>query len=173
MRGRTMKLICAWCRQDIGSVEGSKLSDGEISHGICESCHDNIMFQQGVPLQEYLDSLPLPVLVVNDDVVVQAANRKACELLGKGPLEIVQLLGGNVFECAYARLPEGCGKTIHCSGCAIRRTVSRTYETGEPQRMVPATLRRGFEGHVSTIALSITTMMVGDFVMLRVEKFGI
>ena len=73
-----MKLICAWCRQDIGRVEGSKLSDSEISHGICESCHDNIMFQQGVPLQKYLDSLPLPVLVVNDDVVVQAANRKAC-----------------------------------------------------------------------------------------------
>lgn len=93
-----MKLICAWCRPDIGRVEGSKLCDSEISHGICESCHDNIMFQQGVPLQQYLDSLPLPVLVVNDDVMVQAANRKACELLGKGPDEIVQLLGGNVFE---------------------------------------------------------------------------
>ncbi len=64
-----MRLICAWCRRDIGRVKGSKLPDSEISHGICESCQDNIVFQEGVPLQKYLDSIPFPVLVVNDRLI--------------------------------------------------------------------------------------------------------
>jgi PAS domain-containing protein len=168
-----MKHICAWCRKEIGRVEGSRLSDSEISHGICDSCLDNITFQQGVPLQQYLDSFPLPVFAVDSYGVVKAVNSRACEALGKEPVEVVQHLSGNVFECAYARLPEGCGRTIHCSGCTIRRAITKTYETGEPQSMIPATLNRGLPGHVSQIALYITTMKAGDVVMLRVEKTGL
>jgi len=99
-------------------------------------------------------------------------NKKACEVLGKEPLEIMQHLGGNVFECAYARLPEGCGRTVHCSGCAIRRTVTKTYETGEPQSMVPAILHRENSGRPLKIALSITTVKKGNIVVLRVDNIG-
>jgi len=153
----------------MGTVEGSAHPDTEISHGICEGCLNNLEFQQGVPLQRYLDSIPLPVVVVDRSVVVKAANRTACEALHKEPLEMVQHLAGNVFECAHARLPEGCGKTVHCSGCVIRRSVTRTYETGEPQAAVPAMLRRGGEGHAPDIALTITTVRSGDTVLLRVD----
>ena len=153
----------------MGAVEGSARPDTETTHGICGDCLDNFEFQQGVPFQRYIDSLPLPVLVVDRHVVVKAVNRRACEALGKEPLEIVQHLGGNVFECARARLPEGCGNTVHCSGCAIRRSVTRTFETGEPQKGVPAVLRRGGTTSLRDIALTITTVRSGDIVMLRVD----
>jgi hypothetical protein len=164
-----MKRICAWCRQEMGSVEGTVLPDAEISHGICRSCCDNFEFQKGVPLQRYLDSLPLPVLAVDRSVVVKASNAQACNGLGKDPREVIQHLGGNVFECSHARLPEGCGGTVHCSGCAIRRSVERTYETGEPQIRVPAVLKREGHGSVSDVALIITTVKSGDVVLLQVE----
>jgi hypothetical protein len=80
-----MKRICAWCRQGMGSVEGTMRPDTEISHGICSSCRDNFEFQMGVPLQKYLDSLPLPVLAVDRSVVVKASNARACHALGKDP----------------------------------------------------------------------------------------
>ena len=153
----------------MGAVEGSTRPDTEISHGICEGCLSNFEFQQGVPLQRYLDSIPLPVVVVDRDVVVKAANHSASEALHKEQPEMVQHLAGNVFECAHARLPEGCGGTIHCSGCVIRRSVTRTYETGEPQAGVPAMLRRGGSGHPPDIALTITTVRSGDMVLLRVD----
>jgi len=153
----------------MGTVEGSTRPDTEISHGICEGCLNNLEFQQGVPLQRYLDSIPLPVVVVDRHVVVKAVNRAASESLCKEPREMVQHLAGNVFECSHARLPEGCGGTVHCSGCAIRRSVMRTYETGEPQAGVPAMLRRGGAGHPPDIALTITTVRSGDVVMLRVD----
>ena len=165
-----MKRVCAWCTKEMGAVEGSSHPDTEISHGICGSCADNFTFQQGVPFQRYLDSIPVPVLAVDRFVVVKAVNRKACDMLGKEPREIVQHLGGNVFECAHARLPEGCGRTIHCSGCVIRKSVTRTFETGEPQISVPATLRRRDPDHPSAVVLFITTVKSGDMVMLRVDR---
>ena len=165
-----MKRVCAWCAKAMGTVEGSSHPDTDISHGICENCVDNLTFQQGVAFQRFLDSIPIPVLAVDRYVVVKAVNRTACNVLGKDPPEIIQHLGGNVFECAHARLPEGCGRTIHCSGCVIRKSVNRTFETGEPQVRVPATLRHGDPDHPSAVALVITTVRSGDVVMLRVDR---
>jgi len=110
--------------------------------------------------------------VVDDDVVIKTVNAKACELLGKDVPAMQGLRGGNVLECAHARRPEGCGKTIHCSGCAIRRAVTRTYETGEPQSMVPATLHQTDLDDPSAIALRITTVKVDGTVFLRVDRIG-
>jgi PAS domain-containing protein len=154
----------------MGTVKGSARLDADTSHGICESCLNNFEFQKGVPLQRYLDSIPLPVIVVDRHVVVKAANRTACETLCKDPVEMVQHLAGNVFECAHARLPEGCGNTVHCSGCAIRRSVTKTFETGEPQICVAAVLRRGGPGHPQDITLTITTVRSGNAVMLRMDS---
>ena len=55
-----MKRVCAWCMKEMGAVEGGNRPDTEITHGICESCVDNFTFQQGVPFQRYLDSIPVP-----------------------------------------------------------------------------------------------------------------
>lgn len=164
-----MKRVCAWCNGDMGQAEGSARANTETTHGICSRCLDNFKFQQGVPIQRYLDSLPLPVVVVDRYAVVKAMNREACSALGKGPQEIVQHLVGNVFECAHARLPEGCGRTIHCSGCTIRRSVTRTFETGEPQVDVPATLRYIGPADARAVTLAITTVKAGEAVMLRVD----
>lgn len=141
-----------------------------VSHGICPACVSNLTFQQGVSLHQFLDDFELPVLVVDGDVQVTDANAAACRVLGKEADELRGHRGGEVFECAHARLPGGCGRTLHCSGCAIRRSVTTTYRTGEPQSMVPASLSRGDPDDPSSIALSITTVKVGDLVLLRVER---
>jgi PAS domain-containing protein len=158
--------------KDIGVVEGSGQPDTVISHGICLSCADKLKFPHEVSLKQFIDSIPIPLFVVDDDVVVQTVNAKACEFLGKEASALQGLRGGNVLECAYSRRPEGCGKTIHCSGCAIRRAVIRTFETGEPQSMVPATLHHTDLDDPSAIALRITTVKVDGTVFLRVDTIG-
>ena len=161
---------CAWCRSEIRKIASTRYPESEISHGICPACHNNIRFQEGVPLGEYLDSLPAPVYVVDGNGVVKGVNRRGCETLGKDPHEIVQHLGGDVFECAYARLPEGCGRTVHCSGCTIRRTVMRTFETGQPQSRVSAVLNQGDADEPTQVPLTITTVKSEGFVLLRVDE---
>jgi len=165
-----MKRVCAWCLKEMGVVETSERPDTEISHGICENCLDNLTAQSGMSFQHYLDSLPLPVFMVDGNVEVIAVNSRACAVLGKKNAELIHHLGGNVFECQYARLPLGCGRTIHCSGCTIRKAVTRTFETGEPLSMVPATLSHADLDHPTEISLYITTAKVGDMFMLRVDK---
>jgi hypothetical protein len=167
-----MKHVCAWCTKEIGRVESSSHPDTAISHGICPSCVDNLTLQHEVSLQQFIDSIPVPVLVVEADVVVQAANIRAGAALGRTAGSLKGFRGGNVLECAYARRPEGCGRTIHCSGCTIRRAVTLTFETGRPQSGVPATLHRNDPDHPSAIALRITTVKAGGSVFLRVDRIG-
>jgi hypothetical protein len=124
----------------------------------------------GVPLQSYLDSLPVPIFVVDDDVVVQAANKLGYAMLNKQPDQVLKRLGGIVFECAYARLPEGCGRTVHCTGCAIRRSVAHTYETGESLYDVPALLHCGRESEENAVILRLSTEMLGNVVVLHIDR---
>lgn len=165
---------CSWCNEFLDTIEvGVHLEEG-IIQGICGSCVENFLFQKGVPLRRYLDSLPMPVLVVDADMVVQTMNTAALKLQGRSPEEKGGVLrGGDVFECAQARLPGGCGRTIHCSGCSIRRTVTKTWETGEPQSNVPATLKPVGPDERAEVSMTIATYKAGNQVMLRVDRFDL
>ena len=84
-----MKRICSWCRQGMSSVESTMLPDTEILHGICNSCCNNFEYQMGVPLQQYLERLPLIVLAVDRSVVAKVPNAQTCHALGKDPREVI------------------------------------------------------------------------------------
>jgi hypothetical protein len=162
--------MCAWCKTDIEPRGTEEPADGPVSHGICALCRNNIEFQEGVALQGYLDSIPLPIVVLDSRFQIAALNSKACESTGKNPKDSSQRLPGNVFECEKARLPGGCLRAMCCSGCAIRKAVLKTFSTGEPECAVPATLT--LEGSPSALTLTITPIKVGDVVMLRIEGLG-
>jgi len=166
----SMKVVCAWCRARIAGSGGNEPSDSVTSHGICPACVENFSFQDGVSLQRFLDTVPLPVLAIDAECRTETLNQKACEVLGK-PRESVRLeLLGPVFSCAYSRLPEGCGRTIHCSGCAIRKAVTQTFETGEPRVSIPATLTLGDLDEPAAVDLTITTIKADGMVLLRLER---
>jgi len=165
-----MLQICAWCKKQIGTVSQTTFGDDVVSHGICKDCVDNLTFQKGVPLQRYLDALREPVMLMTGDGVVCQVNSAACRLLGKEATAVERQLAGDVFECAYARLPEGCGRTIHCSGCTLRRAVTETHQTGIPRYRIPATLSREDPDHPGSITMYITTVKVGDVVLLRLDR---
>lgn len=165
-----MTIHCSWCNNEISPRETGRSTDRRISLPLCQSCSELLVFQMGVPLQAFLDRLPAPIFVVDGDGTVEAANALGYKLLNKKPDQVLKKLGGVVFECAYSRLPEGCGGTVHCSGCAIRRTVSHTYETGESRIEVPATLKYDGSGKPGDIDMLISTEKMGDVVLLRIDR---
>ena len=143
-----------------------------ITGGICGDCLRRIGEQAGMGLMEFLDRLELPVMVLDDDVKVQQANRPMRVLLGKDPSQIADRLGGEVFECVHAREPGGCGQTIHCSGCTIRRAVTETFMTGRSLHKVPAYLHRDMITESVEIDLLISTEKVFGAVLLRIDRVG-
>ena len=123
----------------------------------------------GVDLNEFLNMLDKPVLLVDHDLRVLTANWKAGQVTGKKNEEMIGYPGGEVFECEYARQSEGCGKTEHCSACVIRNSVNETFQTGEPVQRRPATLHKGDPGHSAPVDLLISAKKSHDIVLLMLE----
>lgn len=159
-----MKVICSYCRNEI--EEKKPFNDERVSYGICKSCYEYYLKQiKGLSFDEYLDRFDVPVVIVDDDVRILALNRAAKSLMGKSNNEVIGLLGGEAMECAYARLPEGCGNTIHCLTCSIRNTVTSTMNSGEPQIRVPVKLHQEDQD----IEIFITTQKIGKYIRVKIE----
>jgi hypothetical protein len=159
-----MTRICAWCKKGLGETSDGRDSQ-VITHGICDECALNFKAQSGVSLHEFLECLKVPIFLVDSDVLVLSVNAAAHGLLRKDIDKIEGFRSGDVFECEYARLPGGCGNTVHCSGCAIRGTVTDTYRTGESHRSVRAYLKQINQG----LDVTVSTEKIGDVVLLRVD----
>ncbi len=160
-----MTVLCAWCRKQIAGNERSET--GLASHGICPDCTDNFQFQEGGSLRDYIESMPFPVAVFDSEMRLRFANAKASEIMGKTLDGATGDLVGDVFECAHARLPEGCGRTIHCSGCTIRRTLTEVHNSAKPQWTVPATLTKSD----TAVSMEISVVKTGEILWLRIDGF--
>ncbi len=160
-----MRTICAYCRAVIAEIDDG--DDDLTSHGMCDACeaHFRPQWLGGLTLGEYLDQFDDPVLVVDAEGRVAAANQRMANMLGRPSRELAGLLGGDALECQYARLPEGCGLTTHCKTCTIRNTVEATMADGKPRHRVSAQLY-----HVDgPRQFLITTCRVGNTVEVTVE----
>ncbi len=159
-----MERICSWCDRKMKPVHG----DGaQTTHGICPDCVDNLSFQQGVDLQRFLNSLSTPILALDADGVILAASEQALELLDRDQDAVCGHLAGDVVECEKARLPGGCGRTIHCQGCTIRRAVVETQQTGQPVLSRPATVTVSRDDSPDW-HLTISTVKRDGMVLLRI-----
>jgi PAS domain-containing protein len=148
------------------------LAPWAIAGRICRECLDRFGGRAGVPLLDFLDLLEVPVLVTDSDMVVTLANQPLLTLFGKHLSQVKGQRGGDVFECANARLPGGCGRTVQCSGCAIRRAVAETFATGKSLRNVPAYLNRDMATQFQQLGLVISTEKVWGVVLLRIDRIG-
>lgn len=164
--------VCTRCKKEMPLVPAGSQLDRLISGEVCDECLQDVGAQGGMPLRDFLDGLVVPVLLIDGEGAVQAANKATRELLKKDISQIEGYRGGDVFECANARLPEGCGRTQHCSGCAIRLTVMDTFLTGKSHRGVQAYLNRDFATQLLQLGLVISTEKIWDMVMLRIEYIG-
>lgn len=159
-----MLVVCSYCRRTI--VE-DRAEGAEVSHGMCPACAEHFdALWRGMSLGEYLDSIDQPVLVVNAEGRVVAANEQLAKLFGRNRAELRGLLEGEALACVRSRLPGGCGKTVHCRECTIRRAVDKVAETGVAAEHVPAYLKTS-EGRVE---LQVSVSPREGFVQVVVEE---
>lgn len=143
--------------------------DGPISHGICIPCVKEVFRGMSEPLQDFLDRLEEPVLLMGSGPKVVTANKRACEILQKDLSQVEGFKGGHVMECVHAQSPGGCGKQIHCQSCTIRNTVLETFKTGKSFEQVPAYLDIERADEQREMCLRISTEKAGDVVLLRID----
>lgn len=162
-----MSMICAWCGTALNQTVDSAL----VSHGICKTCAFHVSAQMGMPAKQYLEELPIPVVIIAPpEGFVIGANAAGRKMLGKPADQIVGFLGGEVFECEHSYLPAGCGETVHCGGCTIRRAVTATYDTGEYVVGQSVVLHQRTPEGTHDLQLHVSTQKVGNVVFLRIDK---
>ncbi len=160
-----MQAICSYCELDMGERE--PFDDPRLTHGMCQECFDAFDDQwSGEQLGEYLDRFEAPVVAVNADGRVIAINHAMGSLADVAPRAAVGLRGGEFLECVNARLPEGCGQTVHCSACTIREALAHTIDTGKPVERRPAVLTR----QAGPVEMLISTTRQGEYVQLVIEE---
>lgn len=124
----------------------------------------------GVDIGEYINMLDHPVVLVDEDMHILCANQELNKITRNEPTAAIGHLGGEVFECDYARCPGGCGTSTHCSGCVIRNSVKETYLTGRSVDKRPAIIEKDNEGSFGPVNIFISTRKTGDVVLLQVEE---
>jgi len=162
-----MDIICSYCKALIRTVE-SNLSG--VSHGVCRDCLPKLVKDLGQPLSKFVDEMSAPILVIRGDTRIVAANAAARKLSREPLEELAGMLCGDVIGCLHSHEEGGCGRTVHCLSCAIRRSVAHTFETGEPCLDVPAFQDIGLLSGDKLVCFRISTEKKGDFVMLRIEQ---
>lgn len=160
-----MKVVCAWCNKTLSSGD----PDGPVSHGVCAACAARLAPSRKLPLEQLLDRLHLPAIAVDANITATCANRAAEKVLGTRGGLIQGRLVGNVIECAYAATPEGCGRTVHCAGCAIRRMATATFEDGKSRSSFEADQNVLRNGIVVPTRYTISTQKFGDVVLVIIE----
>lgn len=163
-----MRKQCAWCGGSMDDESGSP-EEGQITHGMCEVCRNRLLARLGTPMEEFIEALPEPVLVLQEDVVIEAMNAGARLLLGKDLGAVRGKPAGEVFRCANEGRSGACGERLHCAGCAIRRTVADTFLTGTPHLRVPATVVREPDDGPEEMSFHISTERIDGRVLLRID----
>lgn len=161
---------CAWCKKKMPAPHPR--AEAVITRGMCEVCAHRLLRALGRPVQEFLDELGAPVVVLDTTMAIQAANKQAQHLLKK---DLPQLEGrgpGEAIGCVNSTVAGGCGKSIHCQSCTIRQTVRDSFVTGTTHKDVVAYPDIQVESQVKQLRMRISTEKRGDIVFLRVDEMN-
>lgn len=162
-----MDIVCFYCKNLLRTIE-SNISG--VSHGVCRNCLPKLVKELGQSLSEFLDELSAPILVLREGTRIVAANAAARKLSPEPLEELSGRLCGDVIGCLHSKEPGGCGQTVHCLSCTIRRSVAHTIETGKSCKDIPAYPDIGVMDGDRKVRFLISTEKKGDFVQLRIDR---
>ena len=164
-----IRQICLYCNRDLGHIEEDEVGTEQVSHGLCPDCFPKFVAGTGIQFADFLDALPAPIFVFGPEGRALGANARGRVLAAKGLAELQNLPVGEVFECAYAYLPGGCGEPVHCKSCTIRSAVLDTARSGRSCSRVPAYMDLGDQTGQRSVRYLISTELAGGVVLLRID----
>jgi len=118
--------------------------------------HTDALFQDKDFFPLLLDSMPLPVFVVDDDVRIHSVNLAATRHVGASAKRAYLKRGGEILECLHAtEAPGGCGCSKACKGCPMRESAARAVK-GHATHRRHVTMQLHVGGDVRDVHLLIT-----------------
>jgi PAS domain-containing protein len=76
-----------------------------------------------------LETIPLPVFLVDEELHVYKLNQAATELYWLSPDALLKKNGSDILQCLHsAEDSVGCGRSTHCTDCVIRKSTLECIE---------------------------------------------
>jgi PAS domain-containing protein len=116
-----------------------------------------------------LDTLPVPVFIVDNDVRIHDLNIAASELFGVRKREIYKMRGGDALHCLNSlTASEGCGRSPVCEDCIIRNSVASSLGGTAVSRKRMKFQIAGLEGKTDLDLLITANRLPGSSLVLLV-----
>lgn len=125
-------------------------------------------------IENIFENIPVPVFVVDDDVVIYALNDSATLFGGKDRTHYYNKKGGDAFGCVNSfEKPEGCGHGSVCSDCIIRNSMKAAINNNRVVRKLHKLEMVSDSGKKSAVDLLVSSSPVADgdrtFAVLTIE----
>lgn len=143
-----------------------------ISLAICDRCVSQV--SGASDCATLLEAIDAPVLLMQENPrQVITANRKALALFEKKPQEVEGHRGGQVFDCVHSFTEAGCGKDANCESCKIKNAIVDTFTSADSHNGVSTELSIKKANGTKTYALQVSTEKLGDFALVRIERYDV
>ena len=160
-----MRKVCAWCNRELSSTDDARSND--ITHGICMECSERV-FRTPHPrtVQDFINTLSSPIVIIEniDDIVL--ANDQARKIL---KVKVGNKIG-DAADCPNAKLQGGCGKTVHCKACAVRKVIQQTMQTGKNHNNIEAYQDTSTPAGTKHHTLKLATERIGNTILVRIDE---
>jgi signal transduction histidine kinase/DNA-binding response OmpR family regulator len=130
---------------------------------------ESALVEQGQELATIFENAPFILLLLDDEQKICRVNGQGCLFTGSSHSGMIGRPSGEALRCIHAiDSPNGCGFSMYCNDCSVRKTVSETFESGKSHHHVEAGLPFMVQGKEQTIPflISTTKLMVGSRAMV-------
>jgi PAS domain S-box-containing protein len=125
-------------------------------------------------LSSLFNSVPVIMILVNENGEVLRMNRFGLELTMKNATEVVGLKCGEVFNCVHSSKEKmNFGPSDRCASCMLRNTIENTFRTGKEYFKVESQIsisgQRGLKNHTILVSTSIISEQPDKTVLLTID----
>lgn len=89
-----------------------------------------VLFEKVYFLKNFIDAIPYPIFIVDQEFQVRAFNQKAFNFFNLSKELSIEKKPGEVLDCAFLS-PNGCGNGDHCNSCIIRDVISKVIMSSD------------------------------------------
>ncbi len=117
--------------------------------------------QDSAFLRKTYDTVPVPMMVVDDDVCVILPNDAAKAMFAMKSADASVKRAGELLSCVNS-LEKGCGRSGFCKDCVIRKSVNRSISEGDKVFRLRTRVKLLKDGKQRRVNLLVTAVPFED-----------
>jgi transcriptional regulator with PAS, ATPase and Fis domain len=97
----------------------------------------NINISENSNLEMIIDNMPMLIIITDEDMIVKYSNIASINMIDRSYYENIERGPGHFISCINSfNSPKGCGYSVNCKKCKLRKLVKETIRTLQPSESI-------------------------------------